>query len=571
MAAYRSSLEDQDHFCAMLGCYLARAPGDFHCCPGHLQLATQLSDRPFRLYGEFSANSERDAWCASLLVFESNHIPTGVPHLDHNDHLFDKLPWNAGDTFEVPNHHDRCAFLFFKEKPLSYGAIYKDGPEEIKWKGNGNKQVIEHKGADLIIEGVSLRFSGVIPVKIKSIQQGWWMLTHFLYQDHSLYCMSYERKSPRDTEDKDRGSDEEEEADGKDDDDKTNAKEAEKDPWISNPKGARTRITRPRNMSSFGGFGRKFNSNPPNLLASGTDDGISFLSWSRKVQQVSSSTLYDGTTGAIAIERKSSGADDGEISVWGLPKSSEPSHFRLLKGIGSATQDENPWNRKVQQVSSSTSYDVATGVFAMECKSSGADDGEISVWGLPKSSEPSHFRLLKGIGSATQDENPWNRKVQQVSSSTSYDVATGVFAMEWCPSSSSYLPTCAKDKQTIFWYTNTSVGFYGVEENHFRTAPLRAPKWYKHSVGFGGKLGASAKGASTIQSEVSLQSLVTEQSLLKQTSEFEEEESSGSAPDDAIQRALVVGDQKEVVVDQSSANKMADVLVGGRAVPVRNI
>lgn len=236
----------------MLGCYLARAPGDFHCCPGHLQLATQLSDRPFRLYGEFSANSERDAWCASLLVFESNHIPTGVPHLDHNDHLFDKLPWNAGDTFEVPNHHDRCAFLFFKEKPLSYGAIYKDGPEEIKWKGNGNKQVIEHKGADLIIEGVSLRFSGVIPVKIKSIQQGWWMLTHFLYQDHSLYCMSYERKSPRDTEDKDRGSDEEEEADGKDDDDKTNAKEAEKDPWISNPKGARTRITRPRNMSSFG-------------------------------------------------------------------------------------------------------------------------------------------------------------------------------------------------------------------------------------------------------------------------------------------------------------------------------
>lgn len=32
---------------------------------------------------------------------------------------------------------------------------------------------------------------------------------------------------------------------------------------------------------------------------------------------------------------------------------------------------------------------------------------------------------MQGIGSATQDENPWNRKVQQVSSSTSYDVATG--------------------------------------------------------------------------------------------------------------------------------------------------
>ena len=31
----------------------------------------------------------------------------------------------------------------------------------------------------------------------------------------------------------------------------------------------------------------------------------------------------------------------------------------------------------------------------------------------------------------------------------------GVIAMEWCPSDSSYLLTCAKDNRTICWDTNT--------------------------------------------------------------------------------------------------------------------
>ena len=40
------------------------------------------------------------------------------------------------------------------------------------------------------------------------------------------------------------------------------------------------------------------------------------------------------------------------------------------------------------------------------------------------------------------------------SGDTSY--LTGVIAMEWCPSDSSYLLTCAKDNRTICWDTNTA-------------------------------------------------------------------------------------------------------------------
>ncbi|CAH8310208.1 unnamed protein product [Eruca vesicaria subsp. sativa] len=273
-----------------------------------------------------------------------------------------------------------------------------------------------------------------------------------------------------------------------------------------------------------------------------------------------------------------SGADDGEICIWDLTKPTEPSHFPLLKGTGSATQGEISfisWNRKVSQILSSTSY-----------------NGTTVIWDLRKQKPIINFAdsvrrrcsvLQWNPDIATQimvasddDTSPtlklWDMRntMSPVREFTGHE--KGVIAMEWCPSDSSYLLTCAKDNRTICWDTNTAeivaelpagnnwnfdvhwypkipgvisassfdgkIGIYniegcsryGAEENTFGTAPLRAPKWYKRPVGasfgFGGKLvsfnaKAPVKGASSIISEVFLHSLVTEQSLVSRTSEFD--------------------------------------------------
>ncbi|XP_019082805.1 PREDICTED: protein transport protein SEC31 homolog B-like [Camelina sativa] len=273
-----------------------------------------------------------------------------------------------------------------------------------------------------------------------------------------------------------------------------------------------------------------------------------------------------------------SGADDGEICIWDLVKPSEPSHFPLLKGSGSASQGEISfisWNRKVQQILASTSY-----------------NGNTVIWDLRKQKPIIHFAdsvrrrcsvlqwnpdiATQIIVASDDDSSPsfklWDMRniLEPVHEFIGHQ--RGVIAMEWCPSDSSYLLTCAKDNRTICWDTNTAeivaelpagsnwnfdvhwypkipgvisassfdgkIGIYniegcsryGAEENNFGTAPLRAPKWYKRPVGasfgFGGKLVSChakgpPKGASSILSEVFLHSLVTEQSLVSRTSEFE--------------------------------------------------
>ncbi|XP_010512768.1 PREDICTED: protein transport protein SEC31 homolog B isoform X3 [Camelina sativa] len=274
-----------------------------------------------------------------------------------------------------------------------------------------------------------------------------------------------------------------------------------------------------------------------------------------------------------------SGADDGEICIWDLVKPSEPSHFPILKGNGSASQGEISfisWNRKVQQILASTSY-----------------NGNTVIWDLRKQKPIIHFAdsvrrrcsvlqwnpdiATQIIVASDDDSSPsfklWDMRniLEPVHEFIGHQ--RGVIAMEWCPSDSSYLLTCAKDNRTICWDTNTAeivaelpagsnwnfdvhwypkipgvisassfdgkIGIYniegcsryGAEENNFATAPLRAPKWYKRPVGasfgFGGKLvschakAPPPKGASSILSEVFLHSLVTEQSLVSRTSEFE--------------------------------------------------
>nr|POE81589.1 protein transport protein sec31 like b [Quercus suber] len=110
-----------------------------------------------------------------------------------------------------------------------------------------------------------------------------------------------------------------------------------------------------------------------------------------------------------------------------------------------------------------------------------------------------------------------------------------VIAMEWCSIDSSYLITCAKDSRTIRWDTvsgeivselptGTNWNFdvhcrYGVGENEFGAAHLRAPKRYKRPVGFHPR--PSAAGVPAGASEVYVHTLVIEDSLVSRSSEFE--------------------------------------------------
>ncbi|KAF2608163.1 hypothetical protein F2Q68_00045260 [Brassica cretica] len=249
-----------------------------------------------------------------------------------------------------------------------------------------------------------------------------------------------------------------------------------------------------------------------------------------------------------------------------------------MQGSGSSTQGEISfisWNRKVQQILASTSY-----------------NGTTVIWDLRKQKPLINFAdsvrrrcsvlqwnpdIATQIMVASDDDSSPTLKLWDMRNTMSpvrefTGHQKGVIAMEWCPNDSSYLLTCAKDNRTICWDTNTGeivaelpagnnwnfdvhwypkipgvisassfdgkIGIYniegcsryGAEDNTFGTAYLKAPKWYKRPVGasfgFGGKLvsfqsKAPPKGASCITSEVFLHSLVTEQSLVSRTSEFE--------------------------------------------------
>ncbi|XP_013591688.1 PREDICTED: protein transport protein SEC31 homolog B-like isoform X2 [Brassica oleracea var. oleracea] len=279
---------------------------------------------------------------------------------------------------------------------------------------------------------------------------------------------------------------------------------------------------------------------------------------------------------AITPNLLASGADDGEICIWDLTKPSEPSHFPLLKGSGSSTQGEISfisWNRKVQQILASTSYNGTTVIWDLRKQKpliNFADSVRRRCSVLQWNPDIATQIMVASDDDSSPTLKLWDMRntMSPVREFTGHQ--KGVIAMEWCPNDSSYLLTCAKDNRTICWDTNTGeivaelpagnnwnfdvhwypkipgvisassfdgkIGIYniegcsryGAEDNTF--AYLKAPKWYKRPVGasfgFGGKLvsfqsKAPPKGASCITSEVFLHSLVTEQSLVSRTSEFE--------------------------------------------------
>ncbi|KAH7528020.1 hypothetical protein FEM48_Zijuj05G0027500 [Ziziphus jujuba var. spinosa] len=281
---------------------------------------------------------------------------------------------------------------------------------------------------------------------------------------------------------------------------------------------------------------------------------------------------------SIAPNLLASGADDGEICIWDLANPAEPSHFPPLKGSGSAAQGEISflsWNSKVQHILASTSYNGTTVVWDLK-KQKPVISFSDSVRRRCSVLQWNPDVATQLVVASDEDGSPalrlWDMRNVMSPVKEFVGHTKGVIAMSWCPIDNSYLLTCAKDNRTICWDTvsgeiacelpaSTNWNFdvhwypkipgvisassfdgkigiyniegcsrYGVGEADFGSAYLRAPKWYKRPVGvsfgFGGKLlsfhpKSSVSGASPGVSEVFVHSLVTEQSLVSRSSEFE--------------------------------------------------
>ncbi|WCJ18600.1 hypothetical protein M5689_000937 [Euphorbia peplus] len=269
-----------------------------------------------------------------------------------------------------------------------------------------------------------------------------------------------------------------------------------------------------------------------------------------------------------------SGADDGEICIWDLAAPAEPSRFPALKGSGSAAQGEISyvsWNRRVQHILASTSFNGITVVWDLK-KQKPVISVEDSVRRRCSVLQWHPEVATQLIIASDEDSSPalrlWDMRNTMSPVKEFVGHTKGVIAMSWCPNDSAYLLTCAKDNRTMCWNTNTGeivrelpagtnwnfdvhwypkipgvisassfdgkIGIYNIEgcdryispENDFGTATLKAPKWYQRpggvSFGFGGKLVSFHPGSSTGSgSEVLLHNLVTEQSLVSRSSEFE--------------------------------------------------
>ncbi|PSS24436.1 Protein transport protein SEC31 B like [Actinidia chinensis var. chinensis] len=277
---------------------------------------------------------------------------------------------------------------------------------------------------------------------------------------------------------------------------------------------------------------------------------------------------------ALSPNHLASGADEGEICIWDIANPAEPTHFPPLKGSGSATQGEISylsWNSKVQHILASTSYNGTTVVWDLKKQKpvisfsdSNRRRGSVLQW---------HPDVATQLIVASDDDNSpslrlWDMRNIMSPVKEFVGHTKGVIAMSWCPSDSSYLLTCAKDNRTICWDivsgeilselpagTNWNfdvhwypkipgvisassfdgkIGIYniegcsrvGISDGDFGAASLRAPKWYKRkagvSFGFGGKLlSFHSKDAAAGVSEVYVHKLVTENSLVSRSSEFE--------------------------------------------------
>ncbi|KAG6679763.1 hypothetical protein I3842_13G008400 [Carya illinoinensis] len=273
-----------------------------------------------------------------------------------------------------------------------------------------------------------------------------------------------------------------------------------------------------------------------------------------------------------------SGADDGEICIWDLANPTEPSHFPPLWGGNPAVQGEISflsWNSKVQHILASTSYSGTTVVWDLKKQKqviSFSDSVRRRCSVLQWNPDFATHLVVASDEDTSPSVRLWDVRNVMSPLKEFTGHTKGIIAMAWCPVDSSYLITCAKDNRTICWDTvsgeivcelpagtnwnfdvhwypkmpgvisassfDGKVGFYNIEgcsrhgvgESEVGTAPLRAPKWCKRPVGvsfgFGGKLmwfcpRPSPAGVPAGGSEVYVLNLLTEDSLVSRSSEFE--------------------------------------------------
>ncbi|XAR63484.1 hypothetical protein NMG60_11023433 [Bertholletia excelsa] len=277
---------------------------------------------------------------------------------------------------------------------------------------------------------------------------------------------------------------------------------------------------------------------------------------------------------AFSHNHLASGADEGEICIWDVAKPTEPTHFPPLKGSGSATQGEISylsWNSKVQHILASTSYNGTTVVWDLKKQKpviSFSDSNRRRCSVLQWHPDVATQLVVASDDDSSPSLRLWDMRNIMLPVKEFVGHTKGVIAMSWCPSDSSYLLTCAKDNRTILWdtlsgeiiselpaganwnfdvhwypripgvisassfdgkigiYNIESCSWFGIGEGDFGAAPLRAPKWYRRqagvSFGFGGKLVSfSSKHIVAGPSEVCVHNLVSEQSLVSRSSEFE--------------------------------------------------
>ncbi|KAH0916308.1 hypothetical protein HID58_030754, partial [Brassica napus] len=262
----------------------------------------------------------------------------------------------------------------------------------------------------------------------------------------------------------------------------------------------------------------------------------------------------------ISPNQLASGDDDGTICIWDLANTSDPSH--VLKGSGSYTQGEISsvsWNREFKHVLASTSYNGTTVIWDVNNKK--------VITGFKNSESSDRFKGLISCSVLQWDPDNCNQIMIASDEDSSPSVKLldirypqspvrtfvghhrGVIAMEWCPSDSLYLLTCARDNRTICWNTKTgqivaelpttnnsnfdvhwspkipgvvsassadgNISIYNLEKR-----PVSA------SFGFGGKL-VSSNSKLPEASVVFLHSLATEQSLVNRITKFETEIENG--------------------------------------------
>ncbi|GLJ29888.1 hypothetical protein SUGI_0590840 [Cryptomeria japonica] len=283
----------------------------------------------------------------------------------------------------------------------------------------------------------------------------------------------------------------------------------------------------------------------------------------------------------IAPNLLASGAGDGELCIWDFADPLAPKHFPSLKGVGSGAQGEISylaWNRKVQYILASTFYGGSTVVWDLRRQKSVISfsdstrrRGSVVQWN-PDIAQQLIVALDDDLSPGLQVWDVRNT-ISPVKEFTGH--AKGIMGMSWCLSDSSFLLTCAKDSLTLCWDTvsgeivcqlpagpswnfdvqwspripglfsassfNGTIDIYNIETcsqmdsrdavfgGGSSGALLKAPKWLKRPVGvsfgFGGKLASfrpSTNSQSAVgSSEVYIHNLITEDSLVLRSTEFE--------------------------------------------------